>query len=53
MIRIGHHHEAAAGILRILKAYPFDEAISILAIVCRCVTDHDINGRFWAKERQS
>ena len=51
MIRIGHHLEAAAGIIRILKVYPFDEALTVLAIVCRCVTDRNINGRFWPQDK--
>lgn len=34
------HLRRAARILFMLKALPFDEALSVLAIVCRC-EDHD------------
>jgi hypothetical protein len=46
-IRYGHHLHVAARILYYLKALPFDEAINVLAIVCRCATDRNIQGRFW------
>jgi hypothetical protein len=49
-IRYGHHLEVAARIIYYLKALPFDEALDVLAIVCRCVTDRNIQGRFWRDE---
>lgn len=45
--RYGHHLHVAARIISLLKALPFDEAIDVLAIVCRCATDRNIQGRFW------
>ena len=52
VIRYGHEHhlKVAARILFMLKALPFDEALSVLAIVCRCATDRAIQGRFWTEE---
>jgi hypothetical protein len=46
-VRYGLHLEVAARILYYLKALPFDEALDVLAIVCRCVTDRNIQWRFW------
>jgi hypothetical protein len=48
-IRYGseHHLAVAARIIYLLKPLPFDEALSVLAIVCRCATDRSIQGRFW------